>query len=469
MSFANKPSFIKQAFASNGIKDTIPDTTLQSGYASYNNGFPSITMIPKESGGLPPRGQDMNGILNQGGSQFDMYTQMGGTYSLDSNILNNGGYAKNCIVYQDDGMYMSLVDNNTDDFVNDPSVLGTTWQLIVEYNKDVANPGTIGQLNAFARLDVPTGWLRCDGTQYTRATYPDFWDNYLTQNKLPTCTYADYATSISDNNGNCGAFAIDTVNLTFKVPTITGLTYITQALASGDIAKYNNQTLPNITGTFKPNNGFTDTHGGIENESGAIYKSSTFSSRVFQQANDSSSNCCIVGFDASRSSSVYQNGADVLTNNIQYPVFVYVANKQVPVSEAQYNGFISSLTAKADTNLGNITNDGEDVINTLIKAKMKSPTVYGDFSLTKNLVQQMPCDGYLEYCINTYTAQGFVRLQTCDSDGTNKKDLLHNNIGVSNIRIEFWSPFLKKGQYFIVSDISSNVNGIAEHQIFSIE
>lgn len=341
MSFTSKPGFVKQAFANNGIKDTIPDTTLNQGYASYDEGFPAITMQPKESGGLPPRGQDMNGILNAI-TQFNLYSQMGGTYGLDNNILTNGGYAKNSIVFQDDGIYRSLIDNNTDDFVNDPSVIGSTWQLILDYSVEAGTNGVPGQLSFFARTDVPTGWLRCDGTQYTKASFPDFWDEYLTQNKIPTCSYADYATEISDN-GNCGKFAVDLVNLTFKVPTIQGQVFISQALSSGDIGKFNAESLPNITGQFDGNNN-------------ASLKSGCFSQTgTTAPDGDGNMNGTYITFDASRSSSVYQNSAIVQPNNIQYPIFVCVANVQVPVSEAQYNGFIGNLNQKVDLDGSNAT------------------------------------------------------------------------------------------------------------------
>lgn len=345
MSFATKPNFVKQAFANNGIKNTIPDTTSNEGYASYNEGFPAITMQPKESGGLPPRGQDMNGILNEL-SQFNQYQQMGGTYGLDNNILTNGGYAKNSIVFQDDGIYRSLADNNTDDFVNNPSVIGSTWQLILDYNSESGTNGVPGQLSYFARTDIPTGWLRCDGTQYTKSSFPNFWDNYLTQNKLPTCSYADYATEISDN-GNCGKFAVDLVNLTFKVPTIQGQIFISQALASGDIGKFNAESLPNITGAFSAtaymkdmsvSESFYDKGG----EGGSVGSTGGAWKRFY-------------GFDASRSSSAYQDGAKVQPNNLQFPILVCVANVQVPVSEAQYNGFISNLTQKVDLDGSNAT------------------------------------------------------------------------------------------------------------------
>lgn len=348
MSFATKPTFVKQAFANNGIKNTIPDTTLNQGYASYDEGFPAITMQPKESGGLPPRGQDMNGILNEL-SQFNQYQQMGGTYGLDNNILTNGGYAKNSIVYQDDGIYRSLVDNNTDDFVNDPSVIGSTWQLIVDYSLQNGSNGVPGQLSFFTRTDVPIGWLRCDGTQYTRSEFPNFWDDYLTQNKIPTCSYADYATEISDYV-NCGKFAVDLVNLTFKVPTITGQVFVSQALASGDIGKFNAESLPNIKGSFGGqfiNDGDANAYADGAFEVGGSPSYSTPSASLDDTTNG-------YNFDASRSSSTYQDAAIVQPNNIQYPILVCVANVQVPVSEAQYNGFIINLTLKADKNGSNI-------------------------------------------------------------------------------------------------------------------
>lgn len=384
MSFATKPTFVKQAFANNGIKNTIPDTTLNEGYASYDEGFPAITMQPKESGGLPPRGQDMNGILNEL-SQFNQYQQMGGTYGLDNNILTNGGYAKNSIVYQDDGIYRSLTDNNTDDFVNNPSVIGSTWQLIVDYNTNSGSNGVPGQLSYFARTDIPSGWLRCDGTQYTKASFPNFWDDYLTQNKLPTCSYAEYATEISDN-GNCGKFAVDLVNLTFKVPTIQGQVFISQALASGDIGKFNAESLPNIKGSFASND-FTDNATNTIT-SGAFY---TVQNNLRDAANGRGGSKTLI-FDASRSSSTYKDGAITQPNNIQYPIFVCVANVQVPVSAAQYNGFISNLTLKADKNGSNIdenfftgANFTADTIDYIVESGSNANGFYKKFKSGKTI------------------------------------------------------------------------------------
>jgi hypothetical protein len=60
------PLFIPMRFAANGIKNVI-QKVLQVGQdpedMTWNSGTPQITMIPKEEGGLPPKGQDFNGVL----------------------------------------------------------------------------------------------------------------------------------------------------------------------------------------------------------------------------------------------------------------------------------------------------------------------------------------------------------------------------------------------------------------------
>lgn len=51
-------------FAVNGPREDLPDTTpAGDNTASYNSGFPPITMTLKSAGGLPPKGQDVNQIL----------------------------------------------------------------------------------------------------------------------------------------------------------------------------------------------------------------------------------------------------------------------------------------------------------------------------------------------------------------------------------------------------------------------
>jgi hypothetical protein len=67
MNFSDIPSRIIKAFGVNGLKNPIATdsstTTDNNGVATFDKGFPPITMQPLSAGGIPPSGKDMNGVL----------------------------------------------------------------------------------------------------------------------------------------------------------------------------------------------------------------------------------------------------------------------------------------------------------------------------------------------------------------------------------------------------------------------
>lgn len=72
------PPLIPEPFATNGTKNDIPAQSpgASEPNASWNLGFPPITMINRKAGGKPPLGADFNGILNAL-SQHAFFTQSG--------------------------------------------------------------------------------------------------------------------------------------------------------------------------------------------------------------------------------------------------------------------------------------------------------------------------------------------------------------------------------------------------------
>lgn len=114
------PSKIPLPFATSGTKNTIPETTsgiLAPGNASFDVGFPPVTMLPVVSGGIPPYGADFNGIL------FDLasiarWANAGGFYKYDATFsgdANVGGYPNGAVIQSSDGLslWLSTADNNT--------------------------------------------------------------------------------------------------------------------------------------------------------------------------------------------------------------------------------------------------------------------------------------------------------------------------------------------------------------------
>lgn len=117
---APAPVFIPQPFGENadtGFINTIPDTTGTPGLASYDQGFPQLTMTPEVSGGVPPFGQDFNGILFAL-STHSYYAQAGQLYLYSSAVSAKiSGYAPQTILASTDGVtiWYNTVNGNTTD------------------------------------------------------------------------------------------------------------------------------------------------------------------------------------------------------------------------------------------------------------------------------------------------------------------------------------------------------------------
>ncbi|SPX93767.1 Uncharacterised protein [Morganella morganii] len=128
------PKLIVKPFAKNGQKNIIPEnyeTSMESNQATWDQGFGQITMLPVAAGGLPPKGQDFNGILNQI-SENIVYLSQGGRFKFSAEYAEAiGGYPKGAILQSDDEKkeYLSLIDNNKVDF-NTAVDISASWKLV---------------------------------------------------------------------------------------------------------------------------------------------------------------------------------------------------------------------------------------------------------------------------------------------------------------------------------------------------
>lgn len=103
-----------------GFIRSIPEASqigVQNGAASLTDGFPPLTFLAVTAGGVPPFGQDMNGLLNQisAGVQWQ---QVGGNPTYNASFaVAIGGYPNGAVLQSGDGtgFWRSTVDNNTTD------------------------------------------------------------------------------------------------------------------------------------------------------------------------------------------------------------------------------------------------------------------------------------------------------------------------------------------------------------------
>lgn len=238
MKQSNKPKFKKYSFAENteqsNIEDVPDSQTAENeaqGYIGYEHGYTSYNMRPITEGGKPPRGQQLNQLLNDI-TKVTQYSTVGGTYGIDEEVLNNTGYPKNAIICVDDvGLFRSLRDNNKESDYNDTS----SWKKVVDFNPKFYQQRILGEVFFANRLDDPDGCLKCDGREYNIKDYPRL-KKYMKNSKVGYISYDDYKSMINDT-GSCILFAWDKKDK-FKAPTLKCGTMLSNPY--GQIDAYNN-------------------------------------------------------------------------------------------------------------------------------------------------------------------------------------------------------------------------------------
>jgi hypothetical protein len=122
------PKLLKTPFAidaAEGFRTDIQETTgVAPNSATYQVGFPPVTMQSIASNGMPPKGSDLNGVLYDITDNLVFLTQ-GGGYGFDSAYATSiGGYPLNARLRLTNGdIVKSTIDGNT----NDPNVNMTGW------------------------------------------------------------------------------------------------------------------------------------------------------------------------------------------------------------------------------------------------------------------------------------------------------------------------------------------------------
>ncbi|TCD13567.1 tail fiber protein [Lelliottia amnigena] len=138
MNSSDTPSRIVKAFGINGLKNTIPvdssTTTDNEGVATFDKGFPPITMQPLSAGGIPPSGKDMNGTLYSVTLQ-QQWQNAGMTYPFNQDFSDTvSGYPKGAIVPSSvyTGQWLNLNEANGTS-PESPTGASTGWVPINNY------------------------------------------------------------------------------------------------------------------------------------------------------------------------------------------------------------------------------------------------------------------------------------------------------------------------------------------------
>lgn len=131
------PQLITTPFAENGTKNTIPESgSAEPQLATMQAGFPKITQLPINEGGIPPERADFNGILNLYGQHL-VHLNKGLPYEFDQDFANSiGGYPLNARIMLASGY---VVQNTQEGNTNNPNLNMGGWKSSA-VSKDVTVP-----------------------------------------------------------------------------------------------------------------------------------------------------------------------------------------------------------------------------------------------------------------------------------------------------------------------------------------
>lgn len=230
---------------------------------------------------------------------------------------------------------------------------------------------------------TPEGCLLADGAEYTKAQFPDLWENFLTGTpKLQTCTYTEYANQIAEY-GFCNKFAVDTTNETFKVPTRNKYRKLVKKIING--SSWANIYDDGWCEQGGKVGGFTHTFPGTYSSEYLATTITLLSFTGTRNINCISTNGAVYAngeINASGDLELYLGSANYTASNvyiywrvsgyIQVPdstsnitrEFVVVANGTLNQEQMDWSAWASSLAGRATTDMNNITSTGkENVFN----------------------------------------------------------------------------------------------------------
>ena len=255
-----------------------PDTQAvpNSGRTSLALGFPPECSKAIAEGGVPPYGQDVNGILRQITANLEWYSR-GGQFAWDA----SRSYDTPAIVFYSGAFYLALKSSTN----QTPSTNSDYWRKILDYTdfstiqaqiESQITGALTGTIQWFACDAGQQGseYLICDGRAVSRTDYARL--------------FAKIGTKYGAGNGSG----------TFNLPNLVGRVAWG---ATNSIGTKSEPGLPNITGTFNA----------VESSdmvsTGAFY----IAGKGYKGAGKSDWDNLLYGFEASRSNGIYGRSSTV--------------------------------------------------------------------------------------------------------------------------------------------------------------
>lgn len=384
-----KPSAMPAPLAYDGTKNKIPAAATGTNAASLEEGFPEVTSVPKTDGGLPPQRADFNGMFYLSTDQRT-YLQNGGIITFDEEVSEAiGGYPKGAVldyvVGSDFTKVRSLIEDNTYNFLETPLYIDDEKWEFLDFGGSGAGAGApIGSIFPTFCTDtyIPLNCLPCNGSEYSSEQFGLFYTNYLVAGKLLTCTYEEYAASVS-TYGKCAKFAVDATVGSFKTPYLPDGSFIQQAMSAEELGKSYKAGLPSMThshtasATSTTNTTGNHSHtfstkinlaagmkGSGDNwagtQSSTNYDNANYTTRTTNAGDHSHTVTTSVTIANNiNQNPVYGNSTTVQPESVALRWFVVVGTGSINEADMDWSAWATSLNGRASNDLTNLTPVGE--------------------------------------------------------------------------------------------------------------
>lgn len=232
---------------------------IQNGAASLTDGFPPLTFVPVGSGGVPPFGQDFNGILNQI-SAWSRWTAASGIAPWDSSFSTAiGGYPKGAVVSGTSvgTVYLNGVDNNT----TNPNSGGANWQpLTAAFTGDSGSGGAAGWVPAPPAGSNAAGYFLSASGSFAPPVAAGHVDQYLSAT-CPTGSVEGNGGTIGDASSGATLLASAATSALFAndwvldpsvapIQTSSGASSTRGVSAAADYAAHKRLVVPDVRADF---------------------------------------------------------------------------------------------------------------------------------------------------------------------------------------------------------------------------
>lgn len=273
---------------------------------------------------------------------------------------------------------------------------------------------TLKQLRAWLGSSLPTGFIipavgkisderftLLDGKTLSRAgTYEAFCNKVVSEVQAGNwfaCSEDEYAQDLSDF-GQCGKFVVS--NDYIRIPTITR--FIGATITLSEIGKTYKESLPNITGQIAT--GYNSYSGASGTVSGAFKKVARWTNGCGEGGQVSFGGA---DFDASLSSSAYQDNAKVQPDHTKYPYYMVVSTEgQTAEIGIDINQVYEDLNLKANSDLSNVAS---------VAKSFKEKSIVWDIPDFENEIAVANVKGGFVY---TTPSIGYLKINRSASDGS---------------------------------------------------